>query len=229
MNKCRIGILGSGNMGRTLGLRWMEEGYQVLFGSVSPHSLALVTQQSAGVRTGTLDEAAAFGDVLLYTVRGVAPSQLLDAALLDGKVLIDLNNFDIPAGHAYAAVRYSLAEQTQRAVPGVRVVKAFNTLAMEVFELPAATLQAQGTATYLAGDDADAKRQVAALARALGLSPIDAGPLRQARLIESMGDFIRLLMGGSAALGPMAHLSVQVLPATHQARLGGRQASALAS
>lgn len=229
MKKVRIGILGSGNMGRTLGLRWLEEGYEVLFGSVSPQSRASVTQQVANGRTGTLNEAAAFGDVLLYTVRGVLPPQVLDASLVAGKVLIDLNNFDIPADYAYEAVTDSLAEQTQRAVPDVRVVKAFNTLAMEVYELPASALRAQATSTFLAGDDPAAKEQVAELARALGLNPVDAGPLRQARLIESMGDFIRMLMGGAARLGPMAHLSVQVLPAAHEARLGGRQATALPS
>lgn len=229
MKNFRIGILGSGNMGRTLGLRWMEQGYDVLFGSAFEHELELVAQRSAAARTGSLNEATAFGDVLLYTVRGMAPSQVLDPQLLANKVLIDLNNFGIPDGYAYSAVVESLAERTQHDVPAARVVKAFNNLAMEVYELSATTLQAQGTATYLAGDDAAAKQQVAELARALGLNPIDVGPLRQARLIESMGDFIRLLMGGTARLGGMAHLSVKVLPAPDQSRLGGRQASMLDS
>lgn len=135
MKNFRIGILGSGNMGRTLGLRWMEQGYDVLFGSAFEHELQLVTERSAASLTGSLNEAAAFGDVLLYTVRGVPPSEVVNPQRLAGKVLIDLNNFSIPDGYAYPAVVESLAERTQRDMPAARVVKAFNNLAMEAYEL----------------------------------------------------------------------------------------------
>jgi 8-hydroxy-5-deazaflavin:NADPH oxidoreductase len=212
-----------------LGLRWVDQGYKVMFGSAFEHELNLVKGLRPTALTGDLTDAAAFGDILLYSVRGVAPSAVLDPQHLAGKVVIDINNFGIPADFAYPAVTESLAEQTQRDVPQARVVKAFNNLAMEVYELPAHTLQFQKVATYLAGNDAQAKQQVAVLARTLGLNPVDVGPLRQARLLESMGDFVRLLMGGQARLGGMAHLSVQVLPTPEETRLGGRQASLLNS
>jgi hypothetical protein len=230
MKTFRIGILGSGNMGRTLGLRWAEAGYEIFFGSQFEHELATVRQHATvPVSTGSLDEAAGYGDILLFTARGLMPSQLIDKTLAKGKILVDINNFPIPDGFNYPAVEDSLAERAQRDLPDARVVKAFNNLAMEAYELPADQLESLSVSAFIAGDNATAKDDVAQLARVLGLHPIDVGPLRQARLLESMGDLIRLLMGGKAGFGPMAHLSMHRLPAASATRLGGRQPSLLDS
>lgn len=230
MKTFRIGILGSGNMGRTLGLRWAELGHKVIFGSQFDHELTAVREYaSLPIMTGSLSEAADYGEILLFTARGLMPSQLIDKNLLKGKILVDINNFPIPEGFDYPAVADSLAERAQRDVPDVRVVKAFNNLAMEAYELPSEQLVAASVSAFIAGDDAAAKEDVAQLASAFGLTPIDVGPLRQARLLESLGDFIRLLMGGNAGLGAMAHLSMHALPTPTTTRLGGRQPSLLDS
>ena len=86
----KIGILGSGNMGRSLGILWVEQKHEVFFGSRTAEKGQAVAE-SAGNNTqgGTNDEAAAFGDVLLYTIRGVNPSEVLTSIdVLDGKILI---------------------------------------------------------------------------------------------------------------------------------------------
>jgi predicted dinucleotide-binding enzyme len=73
----------------------------------------------------------------------------------------------------------------------------------------------------MAGNSREAKQQVAALASELGFTPVDAGPLENTRLVETMGDMIRYLIAGTK-LGSTTALSVQVLPTTNTKRLGGR-------
>ncbi|MEO0489538.1 MAG: NAD(P)-binding domain-containing protein [Cyanobacteria bacterium J06659_2] len=224
----KIGILGSGNMGRSLGALWAEQGHQVFFGSRSAdRGQQVATQVGRNTQGGTNDQAASFGDILLYTIRGVDPAVVLsNTTVLDGKVLIDCNNFDIPEGFAYEPITCSLAETLAEQVPTAKVVKAFNTMAQEVFELSPQPLAQHNVSVFLAGDDATAKQTVAQLAEEIGFQPLDCGPLRQARLLEGLGDFIRLMIIGQG-LGSYATLSVNVLPPTEQARLGGRQASSL--
>jgi NADP oxidoreductase coenzyme F420-dependent len=87
----KIGIIGTGNMGRALGTGWVQAGHEVLFGS---HDLAKA-RNAAGdsAKSGDFDDAAAFGAVVLYTVRDVLPSKLLRAPkALAGKILIDCTN-----------------------------------------------------------------------------------------------------------------------------------------
>jgi predicted dinucleotide-binding enzyme len=132
----KIGIIGSGNMGRSLGILWAE-GHQVFFGARdAAKGLSVADFAGHDTQGGTNDEAAAFGDVLLYTVRGVNPAEVLSSTdVLSGKILIDCNNFEIPEGFAYPPIVQSLAEKLATEVPNARVVKAFNTFSQEVFEL----------------------------------------------------------------------------------------------
>src|SRR5262249_26588524 len=154
------------------------------------------------------------------------PSRLLSSvAPLEGKVIIDLNNRGIPPGFEYDPIAGpSLAEQVAADVPGARVVKAFNTLAQEVFEHGADTIRAQGVAVFVSGDDEQARQTVSGLARDLGFSPVDCGRLRNARLLESLADLVRLLIIGQGR-GPYLTLAVKELPAVTNPRLGGRQPS----
>jgi 8-hydroxy-5-deazaflavin:NADPH oxidoreductase len=74
----RIGIIGTGHMGRALGLRWARIGRQVLFGSRDLDKAKAVAEGGSGLtRASDFDAAAAFGDAILYTVRGIYPSALL--------------------------------------------------------------------------------------------------------------------------------------------------------
>ena len=215
----KIGIIGTGNMGRTMGGLWALAGHEVFFGArrAEVAENAATMAQRAGAQTihhGTNDQAAAFGDVLVYSPRGIAPSAVLtDPSVLDGKVLVDINNWDIPPGFAYDPVVRSLAETLQEQAPRAYVVKAFNTLARQVFELPADQLRNRKVTVLIAGDHAAATETVATLARDLGFAPLQSGGLRNARLLETAGDLIRYFIIG-AGLGPFATLNVDVLPAT---------------
>lgn len=220
----KIGIIGSGNMGRSLGILWAEQGHQVYFGARTVEkgkAVADIAENST--QGGTNDEAAAFGEVLLYTIRGVNPAEVLgDIEVLSGKVLIDCNNFEIPEGFAYEPIEKSLAENLASEVPKAKVVKAFNTMAQEVFELAPTPLKDNNVSCFVAGDDEEARIKVMKLALDIGFNPVDCGGLRNARLLEGMGNFIRFMIIGQK-LGSYATVSVNVLPAAEKERLGGRQ------
>lgn len=223
----KIGLIGTGNMSRSLGILWAEQGHNVFWGSRDPNKAKAVAE-FAGHKTqgGTNDEAAEFGEVIFYSVRGVMPSTILSSIdSLSGKVILDCNNRDIPEGFAYDPLMAdSLAEQLAADIPKAHVVKAFNTMAQEVFELSPQPLKEHQVSVYVCGDAPSARQTAMTLAGEIGFKPIDCGPLRSARLLESLGDFIRFMMG-RMKLGPYATISVHVLPDASDQRLGGRQQS----
>jgi 8-hydroxy-5-deazaflavin:NADPH oxidoreductase len=224
----KIGIIGSGNMGRSLGILWAERRHEVFFGARTAEKgrevAAIAAHKTQG---GSNDEAAAFGAVLLYAVRGVNPAEVFSSIdILDGKIIIDCNNQEIPENFAYPAITRSLAEKLADEVPKARVVKAFNTMAQELFELAPDPLKNYNVSVFVAGDDGSAKQAVMQLTTEIGFVPIDCGELRHARLIEGTGDLIRLLMI-QQQMGSFATISVHPLPPAQTQRLGGRQASAL--
>ncbi|MBW4694164.1 MAG: NAD(P)-binding domain-containing protein [Lyngbya sp. HA4199-MV5] len=224
----KIGIIGSGNMGRSLGILWAEQGHEVFFGARTAEKGEAVAA-SAGHQTqgGSNDAAAMFGEVLLYTARGVNPTEVFSSiSVLDSKILIDCNNQEIPENFAYPAITQSLVEKLAAEAPKARVVKAFNTMAQELFELAPDPLKDYNVSVFVAGDDEAAKQTVMQLAAEIGFQPIDCGELRHARLIEGTGDFIRLLMI-QQEMGSTAAISVHTLPFAQTQRLGGRQPSAL--
>lgn len=224
----KIGIIGSGNMGRSLGILWAEQGHEVFFGARTVETgQAIAAMAGHQTQGGTNDDAAAFGDALLYTIRGIHPAEVLASVdVLAGKVLIDCNNQKIPAGFAYPPITQSLAEKLATDVPQARVVKAFNTMAQEVFELAPNPLKSHQVSVFVAGEDVSAKQTVMQLAQDIGFHPVDCGELRQARLIEGLGDLIRLLIIQQQK-GAYATISVHTLPPAETQRLGGRQTSSL--
>lgn len=224
----KIGIIGSGNMGRSLGLLWAEQGHEVFFGArTAEKGQSVAAFVERGTQGGTNDDAAKFGNVLLYTARGVNPQEVITSIeMLSGKILIDCNNFEIPEGFAYPPILQSLAEKLASEVPNARVVKAFNTMAQEVFELAPSPLKNYHVSVFVCADDTEARQVVMKLAEDIGFVAVDCGELRHARLVESLGDFIRLMIIGQLQ-NPYATISVNVLPAASQQRLGGRQGSNL--
>ena len=97
-------------------------------------------------------------------------------------------------------------------------------MAQEVFELAPTPLKDYNVSCFVAGDDEEARNTVMTLAEDIGFNPLDCGDLRNARLLEGLGDFIRFMIIGQK-LGSHGTISVNVLPAAQQKRLGGRQVS----
>lgn len=197
----KVGIVGTGNMGRALGVRWARGGHRVLFGSRDPRKAAAVAA-SCSAEAGDLDAAAAFGEVVLYTVRDVLPSELLRAPReLAGKIVVDCNNtvvlgLTVPDPEGRPGFRFtravpSLAERLAGDVPGARVVKAFNTLPAHLIELDREALLPHHLSVFLCSDDAAAKEAVKALAEELGFVGVDGGELSNAGLAEAAADLVR--------------------------------------
>ena len=224
----KIGIIGSGNMGRSLGILWAEQGHQVFFGArTAEKGKAVAEFAKLGTQGGTNDEAAMFGDVLLYSVRGVNPAEVFTSTeVLTGKILIDPNNFEIPEDFKYQPIIKSLAEKLAEEVPNASVVKAFNTIPMEVFELAPEPLKDYNVSVFIAADNPEAKQLVVQLVRDIGFNPIDSGNLRNARLIEGLADLERFLIIHQQ-MGGYAVPAINFLPPAQTQRLGGRQTSNL--
>jgi 8-hydroxy-5-deazaflavin:NADPH oxidoreductase len=221
----KIGIIGSGNMGRSLGVVWAELGHQVFFGGRNLEQARQAAALTNGrAQYGSNDEAAGFGEVIVYSPRGVSPAEVLGKVdTLDGKIVIDLNNSEIPPDFEYAPITLSHAENLQRQIPNARVVKAYNTIPQGLFELNSDQLREYKVATFVAGDDQAARKSVLELSRQLGFDAIDCGPLRRARLLEGLADFIRYLMIGGGR--PDGNFSIVDVPDAENPRLGGRQPS----
>jgi predicted dinucleotide-binding enzyme len=220
-----IGIIGTGNMGRTLGLRWARAGHRVLFGS---RDLAKATAVAAsipglGTQAGDFDAAAAFGDVVLYTVREVFPSTLLRAPqALAGKIVIDCNNRDLgddrrPGEFSFATPppTISLTQRLAADAPAARIVKAFSTIPHPVIELDREALAPRRVSVLLCADDGEAKAVVKELVEQLGFIGVDSGRLEHAPLVDGVADFLRLQIG-PMGLGLFATMSVAVLNDTQE-------------
>ncbi len=176
----KIGILGTGMVGQTLGAKLEELGHDVMIGTRDiAHTLARTDpppfgfppfntwhEAHPGVRLGTFAEAARHGDVLINATNGLgtlSALQLAEAANLGGKIMIDASNpLDFSQGMPptlSVCNTDSTGEQIQRAFPDVRVVKALNTVTAFLMVNPA--LVGNGDHTlFMCGNDAAAKAQV---------------------------------------------------------------------
>lgn len=180
----KIGIIGSGNIGGTLGRHWATQGHEVVFGARDPNSpkARAAFEGASGARLVSLQEAAAFGDVVVLAIPWNAIRETLPKlGDLRGKIVIDPTN---RMGPTVPDAAPSAAEDIQRWLPGARVVKAFNTIAAEVLAQP--HYGSGKVTTFVCGDDAQARTAVIALANDAGLDGVDAGTLASAPLVESM-------------------------------------------
>lgn len=171
----RIAVIGAGNVGTALGSRLAEVGHEVVFGVRDPSGRDL-----PGEATG-ISESLERADVVLLAVPWAAMADVVGSVGdAGGAVIVDATN---PFGPA-APASGSGAEQVAAWTGSRRVVKAFNTTGFNVMADPG--FGSERPVMPLAGDDADAKRVVSELAAAIGFDPVDAGPLANARHLESM-------------------------------------------
>jgi NADPH-dependent F420 reductase len=183
----KIGIIGSGNVGGTLGSRWAQSGHEVVFGSRDPNSddlKELAGRSGKTARAATLADAARAGDVLLLAMPSQANKEVLQGlGDLTSKILIDATN-PLLAGLAGLEVGTTTSggEQVATWAPGAKVVKAFNTVGFNIMANPA--FGTERPVMFYCGDDSAAKKTVHHLAEELGFEAVDAGPLTQARLLE---------------------------------------------
>jgi len=177
----KIGIIGSGRIGGTLGALWLKAGHEIMFSSLDlEHDKALAARLGGKARAGTTKEAAAFGEVLLIAVPYAALPQLGRdlAELIKGKVVLDACN-PIPARDGDIATwarEKGAGLASAQLLPGARLVRAFNAIGYS--RLPeAAQRQGERIGMPMAGDDAGAIAVVSRLVREIGYVPVLIGPL----------------------------------------------------
>ena len=181
----KIGIIGSGNLGSTLGTLWVKSGHPVLFSSRHPEELKkLVDSLGPLARAGTVREALAFGDVIFVAVPYAAYPQIGKdyAQEFKGKVVIDAGNA-VPArdGEISKEARENgIGMTSAKYLAGARIVRAFNTLSYR--RLANASNRPEGRIGIpMAGDDKDALAIASSLVRDAGFDPVIIGPLERAK------------------------------------------------
>ena len=125
----KIGILGSGHIGGTLGIHFARAGHIVFFSSRHPNDLQkFVTEAGNGSRMGTLEEATRFGEIVVLAIPWRKKEDLPPSGLFKGKKLIAAMNPYSAFGKVIDLGDSTSSEEVARLLPGARLVKAFNTL-----------------------------------------------------------------------------------------------------
>jgi len=183
----KIGIVGSGRIGGTLGELWLKAGHEVMFSSLDlEHDKQLAARLGGKARAGTPKEAAAFGEVLLMAVPyGALPQLGRDLANeIKGKVLVDAcNPFPQRDGEIATWAREKGAGlASAELLPGARIVRAFNAIGYS--RLPVIAQQQGGrTGMPMAGDDANAIAMASRLMRDIGFEPVLVGSLAKGKYL----------------------------------------------
>lgn len=207
-----LAILGTGHVGQAIAKRLTQCDISYVFGSRTPElAPSRLDPCFQGAPCLSFAQAIQQGELILLAIpwRGLL-EQLASLAPRSGSIFIDCVN---PLNERFDGLvvqgNDSAAEQIARAMPGVHIVKALNTVSTELMENPhclgpAATM-------FYCGDDLTAKAQVHRLLQRMGFAPCDAGPLRCARYLESMAMLtIELAMRG----GMGSRMAIQLLRST---------------
>jgi predicted dinucleotide-binding enzyme len=179
-----LGLIGAGHIGGTLAKLAVAAGYDVvLSNSRGPHTLTdLVDELGDGARAGTVEEAAAAGDVVVVTIP-LKNYRDVPVEPLAGRVVVDTNNYYPQRDGQIAELddeSTTVSELLQAHLPQSHVVKAFNNIhftTLETLARPSGDLER--TTLPIAGDDPVAKKTVTELLDDLGYDTLDAGPLSE--------------------------------------------------
>jgi 8-hydroxy-5-deazaflavin:NADPH oxidoreductase len=192
MQKVRIGILGSGDVGRALATGFARLGHDVMIGSREPAKLDdWLSTAGPRVSSGTFEAAARFGDILILATLGVGTAnaiRLAGATNFAGKVVIDTTNpLDLTRGGPPTLTvghTDSLGEQIQQLLADSKVVKAFNTVGSALMVDP--QLDGGPPDMFICGNDDDAKAIVVQICTHFGWRVIDLGGIEHSRYLEPL-------------------------------------------
>lgn len=189
----KAGIIGSGDVGKTLASGFLKHGYEVMVGSRSPEKLSEWAAKS-GAKTGTMEQAAKFGELVVLAVKGADAEHALELAgpkNLEGKTVIDVTN---PIDHAkppengvlrfFTSLDESLHERLQKKFPGANFVKAFNSIGNSFMVNP--DFGGTKPTMFICGNSEEAKKEAALIVEAFGFEAEDMGKMQAARAIEPL-------------------------------------------
>ncbi len=192
--KQRIGIIGSGSVGLTLGSGFLKFGYEVMIGSRDLSKLAEWKSTSGeGGSIGSFEEAAQFGEIIVLATKGTAAEDAMRLAgktNLFGKIIIDTTNpiSDLPPQngvlHFFTGLNDSLMERLQNVFPEARLVKAFNSIGSSLMINP--DFGGEKPSMFICGNDQNAKDEVSLIIDLFGFETVDMGSVEAARAIEPL-------------------------------------------
>jgi hypothetical protein len=206
----KVGVIGAGKMGATFAKRLGDAGHDVFITSRKIDEANQVAQSTPGkVKAVRQSELAKAVDVLIAATPYPQQAEAIRASGdITGKIIVDISNplegdmSGLVVGHTTSA-----AEEIAKTLRGARIVKAFNT----IFQNVLATAPANGqTQVFYAGDDAEAKATVRQLIESLHFEPIDAGPLRNARLLEPLA-MLTIYLGYVGKLGTGVAPTIRII------------------
>ena len=189
----KIGILGSGDVAKALGGGFLKHGHDVTIGTRTPAKLADWAKQHPMARIGSFADAAQFAELGVLAVKGSAAADVLKAAgaaNLAGKTVIDTTNpiADAPPVNGvlqfYTSLDESQHERLQRAFPGIKFVKAFNSVGNAFMVNP--QFQGGKPTMFICGNDEASKKTVRAVLDQFGWETADMGQAEAARAIEPL-------------------------------------------
>ena len=191
----KIGILGSGIVGRVLASAFLKEGHSVMLGTrnISKEEVIKWQIENAGGLLGSFQETAQFGEIIVLAISGLAAE---DAITLSGKehffekVVIDATNpiAAVPPENGvlkfFTTLEDSLMERIQQILPDARLVKAFNSVGNAFMYKPA--FPGGKPTMFICGNDDEAKRTVTGILTSFGWETEDMGKSEAARAIEPL-------------------------------------------
>jgi predicted dinucleotide-binding enzyme len=191
----KIGIIGSGIVGRVLGKAFLTEGHEVMIGTrnTSKEEVVKWKKENANGQVGTFEEAGQFGELLVLTTAGAVAEEairLTGIKNFNNKPVIDTTNPIAAAPPVNGVLRYftnqneSLMERTQKLIPEAKLVKAFSSVGNAVMYKPNFS---DGIPTmFICGNDKTAKEKVTAILTDFGWETEDMGAAEAAGTIESL-------------------------------------------
>jgi 8-hydroxy-5-deazaflavin:NADPH oxidoreductase len=196
----KVSVIGSGNMGSSFVKQLTRAGHTVSVTSQDRAS-AEALARSFGATAIAADKVRDAEVIILATGAADAVPALKSAGDLTGKIVVDITNpltadyMGLTVGHSTSS-----AEEIARAVPGLRLVKGFNTVFAQLLGNGAALPHGGKVTVFVAADDADAKATVTTLAQSMGFAVTDAGPLKNARYLEPLAG-LNIYFGYGAGRG----------------------------
>lgn len=189
----KVGILGSGDVGKTLAKGFVKHGYQVAVGSDHAEKLAEFKLANPPVETATFEQASQAADIIVLCVKGTVAEKIVEKVKghLSGKVVIDSTNPIADAPPENGVLKYftsfeeSLMERIQKIAPDAQFVKAFNSVGSAMMVNPDFGDNLRPT-MFICGNNNNAKKKVAEIVEKFGFEVEDMGKAESARAIEPL-------------------------------------------
>ena len=187
----RVGIIGSGEVGKTLAGGFQRHGYEVVIGSDHPEKLAEFKRENP-VETASFEQAAQSSDLVVLCVKGTSAEKVVEKlkTSLSGKTVIDATNpiADAPPENGvlkfFTSLEDSLMERLQRMAPEAHFVKALNSIGSTGMINP--DFGGAKPTMFICGNDENAKKKTSEILEKFGFEVVDMGKAESARAIEPL-------------------------------------------